>query len=123
MNPGPKPTLPTLADPIVAARHAFALQFNAFSPSLGIPKLPPLPSLSAPAFGGEAPLPTGTYNPTLPYQPQSTTEKTTTVFSQRIAAVRDVLDSAQLAKSIATAFILLMAGAHLRRFLGTHVDE
>ena len=123
VKPGPKPTLPTLANPILAARNAFALQFNAFAPSLGIPKLPPLPATALPSFSGEGPLPTGTYKPTLPYQPQSTTEKSTSVLSQPISAVRDVLDSAQLARSIAVAFILLMAGAHLRRFLGSHVED
>lgn len=122
VKPGPTPTLPALADPILAARNAFALQFNAFAPSLGIPKLPPLPATALPSFS-EGPLPAGTYKPTLPYQPRTSTVKTTSVLSQPIAAVRDVLDSAQLIRSIAAAFILLLAAAHLRRFLGTHVDE
>ena len=123
VNAGPKPTLPTL-DPIVAQRRAFALRFNAFSPSLGIPKLPPLPSLSLPRTAGEAPLPLGTYNPQLPYQPTTVTEKVNDgPLAQPVAAVRDVLDSERLARSIAGALILLLIGAHLRRFLATQIED
>lgn len=120
---GPKPTLPALADPIVASRRAFALRFNAFSPSLGIPKLPPLPAISLPTVSGEGPLPQGTFKPQLPYQAQTKVEKTTSFTSRPIAAVRDVLDSDRLAKSLAGALILLLVGAHLRRYLGSHVEE
>lgn len=123
IKPGTKPAFPSLTDPAVASRRTFALQFSAFAPSLGIPKLPPLPATSLPALSGEGAFPAGTYDPALPYQPKTTTEKTTSVLSQPVAAFRDVLDSTQLAKSIAVALILLMAGAHLRRFLGTHVEE
>jgi hypothetical protein len=124
VKPGPKPTLPTLADPVAASRLAFALRFNAFSPSLGIPKLPPLPSLTLPSIGGEGTLPQGTYKVELPYHPQTVTEKTNggSFASRPIAAIRE-LDSAQLAKSLAVALILLLIGAHLRRFLGSHVEE
>jgi hypothetical protein len=121
-NPGPKPTLPpNAANPVIAQRRAFALTFNAFSPSLGIPKLPPLPSTALPSL--EQPLPLGTYKPSLPYSPKSETTKTTSVLTQPIHFVTNVLDSKQLAKSIAGALILLLVGAHLRRFLGTHVEE
>ena len=122
IHPGPQPTLPKLPNAAAAAKRAFSLQFSAFSPSLGIPKLPPLADFPS-VVAGEAPLPLGTYQPSLPYAPKTTTEvKTTSVMSQ-IAAVRNVIDSAQLAKSIAAAFILLLAGAHLRRFLAGHVDQ
>ena len=123
VNAGPKPTLPTL-DPIVAQRRAFALRFNAFSPSLGIPKLPPLPSLTLPTTSREAPLPLGTYNPQLPYPPVTETEKISDgTLARPVAAVRDGLDSDRLARSIAGALILLLIGAHLRRFLATQVDD
>ncbi|MGB8649940.1 MAG: hypothetical protein WCD35_04680 [Mycobacteriales bacterium] len=120
-KPGAKPTLPALADPVQAQRRAFALTFSAFAPSLNIPKLPPLPATSLPSFGSQ-PLPLGTYKPTLPYRPQTETTKTTSVLSEPLAAVRS-LDAAQLAKSIALALILLLVGAHLRRFLGSHSEE
>ncbi len=125
VKPGAKPTLPTFADPILASRRAFALQFSAFSPSLGIPKLPPLPAITMPSFNGEAPLPEGSYNPQLPYQPQTEVdvERTTSFAGRPIAQFRDAIDSAQLAKSLAAAFILLLVGAHLRRYLGTHAEE
>jgi hypothetical protein len=118
-NPGAKPTLPPNA---IAQPRTFAPTFRAFSPSLGIPKLPPLPSTTMlPAL--EQPLPVGTYKPSLPYSPKSETTKTTSVLTQPIHFVSNVLDSKQLARSLAGALILLLIGAHLRRFLGTHAEE
>lgn len=107
------PTLP----PLVASRRAFALGFNHFSPSLGIPKLPPLPATNFPvtAAGSEA------YNPTLPYTPQP--RKTTSVLSSPLAAITDSVDTAQLAKSLAVALILLVAAAHVRIFLSHGVED
>ncbi len=123
VKPG-SPILPSLSNPVVASRLAFALRFNAFSPSLGIPKLPPLPAITLPSISGEAPLPQGTFDPKLPYADQTETEKVVTgTFARPVAAVRDVLDSERLAKSLAGALILLLVGAHLRRFLGTHTED
>ena len=122
---GPKPSYPSLGNPVVAERRNFALQFNAFSPSLGIPKLPPLPdTLPSLTAGGEGALPMGTFAPTLDYGSRTETTKVTTTSPVRaIAAVRNVLDSEQLAKSLAGALLLLMIGAHLRRFIGSRVEE
>ena len=117
-KPGAKPTLPTL-DAVAAQRRAFALSFSAFAPSLGIPKLPPLPATT---LSGTQPLPEGTYKPQLPYQAQTETTKSTNILSSPIASVSS-FDLAQLARSLAMALILLLAAAHLRRFLGAHVEE
>jgi hypothetical protein len=106
------PTLP----PLVASRRSFALSFNHFSPSLGIPKLPPLPATKFPvtAAGSEA------YNPTLPYTAQP--RKTTSVLSSPIAAITDSVDPTKLATALAFALILLAAAAHVRVFL-SHTAE
>jgi hypothetical protein len=122
-KPGPKPTLPSLTDPVAAQRRAFALSFNSFSPSLGIPKLPPLPNTLPSISGGEAPLPQGTYLPELPYQPATETTKTRNILSSTPLGRVTSLDEAGLAKSIATALILVAAAAHLRRYLGAHVED
>jgi hypothetical protein len=60
----------------------------------------------------------------LPYAPQTTTDKVESkgVFSHPVAAVQN-LDPEQLAKSLAGALILLLLGAHVRRFVGAHVSE
>lgn len=107
----------------VASRRAFALSFKAFAPKLGIPKLPPLPSTAAPAV---APLPDGTFEKTLGYKevtrttrvdsPQATARRVTNV-------VGSALDSSQFVRSIAGALLLLLAAAHLRRWLGSHVSD
>lgn len=121
---GAKPTLPPSAsNPVVASRRAFALNFNAFSPSLGIPKLPPLPATDLPSLSGEQPLPLGTFKPSLPYSPETETTKTRSLLSSPTAFVQTITDSAQLAKSIAGALILLLVGAHLRRYIGAHIEE
>ncbi len=120
-NPQAKPTLPPGATNPALTRRSFALTFNAFSPSLGIPKLPPLPATDLPVV--EQPLPMGTYKPSLPYSPQTVTTKTTSLLSQPVHFVSNVLDSARLARCVAFALILLAVGAHVRRYLGTHVEE
>ncbi len=119
-QPIPKPSLPSISDQVLAAREKFALQFKAFSPSLGIPKLAPLPALTLPRVSGEGPLPQGTFQPSLPYSPQTTTEPVaeTGGLARPVAAVRDVLDSARLVRSIAGALVLLLLAAHVRRFVG-----
>jgi hypothetical protein len=111
-KPAAIPTLP----PLVASRRNFALSFNHFSPSLGIPKLPPLPATKFPvtASGSEA------YNPTLPYTAQP--RKTTSVLSSPVAAFQDNVDPRKLAKALAFALILLAAAAHVRVFL-SHTAE
>ena len=111
----------------VAQRKAFALGFSAFGPKLGIPKLPPLPQAQAPAIAPE--LADGTYEPTLGFEEQTFTERveTTTTASSPTQRARSVvgsaLDSERLLRSSAAALVLLLAGAHLRRWLGTAREE
>ena len=106
----------------IAQRKAFALGFSSFGPKLGIPKLPPLPQ-QAPAVAPE--LADGTYEPTLGFEDQVVTEEVEA--TGPTAAVRNVvgsaLDSERLATSTAGALLLLLAGAHLRRWLGSTSEE
>jgi hypothetical protein len=117
---GSKATAPALSipslNPVTAQRRNYALSFNTFSPSLGIPKLPPLPATT---FAAAA---EGSYQPVLPYQDASPSDEPGSVLADPIAAVTS-LDSAQLAKSLAFALILLVAAAHLRLFLSGHKAE
>ncbi len=108
----------------VAQRKAFALGFSTFGPKLGIPKLPPLPQAQSPAIAPE--LPDGTFEPTLGFQDQVLTERVP-VASTPTERVRNVvgsaLDSERLVRSTAGALVLLLAGAHLRRWLGSAATE
>jgi hypothetical protein len=122
-KPSPTSAIPVLGNPVVQQRRAFALTFNSFSPALGIPKLPPLPSTDDGVVSAEPKLADGTFTGTLPYKPQSETTKTVTASSNSRAFVTNVLDSAQVAKSIAAALILMLAFGHLRRFLASHVED
>ena len=112
----------TAVDKAVAQRKAFALSFSAFGPKLGIPKLPPLPQAQAPAI---APEPDGSYEPTLGFSDQVVTERVES--AGPAARVTDVveraLDSEQLVRSTAAALVLLLCGAHLRRWLATGAPE
>jgi hypothetical protein len=119
----PTSAIPVLSNPVVQQRRAFALTFNSFSPSLGIPKLPPLPSTDDAAVGAEPKLADGTFGKTLPYGQQTETTKSVTASSEPRAFVTSVLDSAQVAKSIAAALLLMLAFGHLRRFLASHVED
>lgn len=110
--------IPTL-NPIVAQRQAFALNFNSFSPKLGIPKLPPLPATTFPETVGAAS--ENTYQPTLPYKAQPA-KTTTSFFSSPLGAVKSI-DTAQLAKSLAMALILIVTAAHLRLLMRNHRPE
>lgn len=103
----------------VAQRKAFALGFSTFGPKLGIPKLPPLPQSQAPAIAPE--LEDGSFGGTLGFQDQVLTERVP-VAQGPADRVRNVvgsaLDSERLVRSTAGALVLLLAGAHLRRWLG-----
>ena len=108
----------------VAQRKAFALGFSAFGPKLGIPKLPPLPQAQAPAIAPE--LADGTFEPTLGFEDQVVTEQVEVAQgpTQRVrSVVGTALDSERLATSTAAALVLLLAGAHLRRWLGAAGQE
>ena len=105
----------------VASRRAFALSFQAFAPKLGIPKLPPLPS-TQPAV---APLPDGTYEKTLGYKEVVKTEKVDSpqAAARRVSgAVGKALDSERFVRFLGGALVLMLAAAHLRRWLSSHDD-
>ena len=108
----------------IAQRRAFALTFKAFGPKLGIPKLPPLPATSKPAV---APLPDGTYEKTLGYKEVVKREKVSTpqaAATRVTGAVGSALDSDHFMRSLAGCLVLLLAAAHLRRWLGaTHHEQ
>jgi hypothetical protein len=105
----------------VAQRKAFALGFSAFGPKLGIPKLPPLPQAQAPAIAPE--LEDGTFEPTLGFEDQVLTERVPIAQQGPTERVRSVvgsaLDSERLLRSSAVALVLVLAAAHLRRWLGS----
>lgn len=111
----------SVTEAAVAQRKAFALSFSSFGPKLGIPKLPPLPQAQSPSIA--APLPDGTFEPTLGFEPQVVLERVPTIGqgpARRVSTVvGNALDSERLARSTAGALVLLMLGAHLRRWLGT----
>ena len=103
----------------VSQRRAFASGFAAFGPKLGIAKLPPLPQSQAPAIA--APLADGTFEPTLGFQDQVLQERVETVTPGRriTSVVNTALDSDRLARSTAGALLLLLVGAHLRRWVSS----
>ena len=109
----------------VAQRKAFALSFSAFGPKLGIPKLPPLPQAQAPAVAPE--IADGTFEPTLGFEDQVVRERIEVAQQGPTERVRDVvgtaLDSERLLRSTAAALVLLLAGAHLRRWLSAGREE
>ena len=108
----------------VAQRKAFALSFSAFGPKLGIPKLPPLPQAQAPAVAPE--VADGTFEPTLGFEDQVVRERVEVAQgpTQRVRnVVGTALDSERLLRSTAAALVLLLAGAHLRRWLSAGREE
>ena len=110
----PHIAVPTLS-PIVQQRRSYALSFNRFSPSLGIPKLPPLPATTfKPA--------SETFQPTLPYEPQEQEDDGGSLLADPMSRVTG-LDPRSLATSVAFALVLLMAFAHVRLFLAGSRDE
>ena len=118
-NAGTGAGSPVLAAPgsSLAQRRAFSSGFAAFGPELGVPKLPPLPQGQAPSVA--TPLPDGTFKPTLGFQDQVVKERVEArgPAARVNTAVENVLDSDQLVRSTAGALLLLLAGAHLRRWI------
>lgn len=112
------------AEQAAAQRKSFSSGFNAFAPKLGIPKLPPLPQSQEPAL---AALPDGTFEPTLGFDDQILTEENADAEPRATTGVRgavtNLVDSEQLAKSTAGALVLLLTGAHLRRWLGATSED
>ena len=113
--------LPTL-DPGIQKR-AFALNFSNFSAGLGIPKLPPLPRTTITLPGsGEGAQPQGTYQPTLPYKAATETTHSTSLIGSPISSFTSV-DWHKAWPMIAMALILFLSAAHLRRWVGSHVED
>jgi hypothetical protein len=110
----------TKVEAVQAQRLAFALSFSSFAPKLGIAKLPPLPVAIAPTLASDGGEVGGAFQTTLGYKDVVKREKVTTV-SQAASALRGALSGAldvqRLMPSIAGALILLLLGAHLRRWL------
>ena len=102
------------ADSTAARRQAFSSGFSAFGPKLGVPKLPPLPQ--APAV---AQLPDGTFEPTLGFEDQELSETGPPggVAARVTSTVGAAFVSEQIVRSTAGALVLLLTGAHLRRWL------
>ena len=132
-SPGTSPALgagsPVLAAPgspaALAQRRAFSSGFAAFGPKLGVPKLPPLPQTQGQAPSLAAPLPDGTFEPTLGFQDQVVQERVESQGpARRVTTVLEsALDSDQLVRSTAGALLLLLAGAHLRRWIAAAPKE
>ena len=113
-----------VSDQAAARRQAFSLGFDAFAPKLGIPKLPPLPK--APQAPAVANLPDGTFEPTLGFEDQVLREEAEPgggAAARVTSAVGNAIDSERLARSAAGALVLLLIGAHLRRWLGAAPQE
>ncbi|MCU1692993.1 MAG: hypothetical protein JWM64_2084 [Frankiales bacterium] len=110
-----------LASTPAQAANDFALTFKAFGPKLGLPKLPPLPAAGVALPDVATTLPDGTFDPNLPFGQKEVTEKVPTTASGPVARVGDavsaVVDQDRLLRSVAGALVLLLAGAHVRRFL------
>jgi len=108
------------ANSTAARRQAFSSGFSAFGPKLGVPKLPPLPQ--APAV---AQLPDGTFEPTLGFEDQELSETGPPggVAARVTSTVGAAFVSEQIVRSTAGALVLLLAGAHLRRWLSTAPPE
>ena len=110
--------------PLLASSQPLPLGFSHFSPSVGVAVLPPLPETAAPLIAAGA-LP-GTYPSALP-DPAALPAQALlggqqvgpgeAAFSQVSQVVSNPIDGAQLARGIAGALVLLLAAAHLRRFL------
>lgn len=110
----------------VAQRKAFALTFSTFGPKLGIPKLPPLPAGPSPAIAPE--LADGTFESTLPgFEEDKVIREQVQVAQNPTERVRSVVSTAfdrdRLLRSTAAALVLLLAGAHLRRWLGSAREQ
>jgi hypothetical protein len=108
----------TADEKALAQRRSFALTFSAFGPRLGLPKMPPLPQASEAAPAPE--LADGSYEPTLGFEDQVVREEIELTQAPRrepSGVVAAALDSERLTRSTAGALVLLLAGAHLRRWL------
>jgi hypothetical protein len=107
----------TADEKALAQRKSFPLTFSAFGPNLGMPKMPPLPQASEAAPAPE--LADGAYEPTLGFEDQVVREEIELTQAPRepSGVVAAALDSERLTRSTAGALVLLLAGAHLRRWL------
>lgn len=117
-----------------ATAQSFGQGFSSFSPSLGLPELPPPPQTTAPAVAG--PQVADTFEPSLRYDDSLDAETGTSsdgdgdgdgngdddVAAPRgregtLTSTGGLLGDEQLLRSLAGALVLLMSGAHLRTWL------
>lgn len=116
----------TDATPAESAK-AFALGFSTFGPKLGLPKLPPLPASGVALPDVATALPDGSFDPNLPFGSKEVTERVPASASGPVgrvsSAVASVVDTDRLVRSVAGALVLLMAGAHVRRFLAQDAPD
>ena len=111
---GPAPSVGLSGPP-----HRAAPSFSGFAARLGA--LPPLPTTEALRVAGAPPLPFGTFTPTLPYGSKTVTvgEPPAAGLSTVTRSVASLGDRAPLARRISVALLLLLVGAHVRRFVRT----
>ena len=97
-----------------------AVQFKDFAKISGILKLPPLPA--AAALAGEAPIPFGTFAPTLAYGDQLVPEtirtlQNTTTTDSLATSLSKQFNGRALYRDLAIALLLVIASAHLRTWM------
>jgi hypothetical protein len=114
--PAASGSTPAAASDPGAQRRAFALSFQEFGPEVAVSTAPSPAVARRPVA---APLPDGTYDPTLHYEDQVVREKLALPGAAEGSAglAGTPLGNEQLVRSIAAALVLLLAGAHLRRWL------
>jgi hypothetical protein len=105
-----------------ATAQSFAQGFNNFAPSLGLPKLPPLPETTAPSVAG--PLVADEFDPTLGFEDRTVREAVPGAVAAPpgregvlTSSGGGLLGDEQAVRSLAAAMVLLMGGAHLRTWL------
>lgn len=110
----PSASLKGMAAARAAQQRAFDLSFTA-GPDL----LPPAPASPAPPDQPVvAPQSQGTYRPTLGYPTQTRTERVALALPGRISSAVTGMNGERVARGVAAALVLLLAAAHLRRWLG-----
>lgn len=89
--------------------------FSGFGTALSVPGLGTAPAI---AGSGSTKIPDGTYEPQLAYSDRETDSTiSASGDGSSLGPIGHVIDSEQLMRTLAAALILLLAGAHLRRWL------
>jgi len=124
-KPGSSPAPSGIARPFsTAGGRRLTSLFDTFgapgSPLAGLPPLPAslLPQLAAPSAGPGEPLADGTFSPTLGYRPGGGAAAASSAAAVPLASVADAVGVNPYAfwRSVAVSALLLLAGAHLRRW-------